>query len=128
MPTATYAHIEHDEQGRAIVSGTRFKVRLIALDHVANGRDAEEIQRHHPGLTLGQIHSALAYYYDHKEEMDRDLEERRRRVEELRASSEREARQVDAGTARRRASEIRRSLEGRIGGESAEMIRADRER
>jgi uncharacterized protein (DUF433 family) len=87
MSTVSYAHIEPDEQGRPIVSGTRFKVRLIALDHIALGRDAEEIQRQHPGLTLGQIHSALAYYFDHKEEMDRDLEERDRRVEELRAES-----------------------------------------
>ncbi|QDV38378.1 DUF433 domain-containing protein [Tautonia plasticadhaerens] len=87
MSAVTYAHIEPDEQGRPIVSGTRFKVRLIAQDHVAHGRDAEEIRRHHPGLTLGQIHSALAYYYDHKDEMDRDLEERHRRVDRLRAES-----------------------------------------
>jgi uncharacterized protein (DUF433 family) len=70
-----------------IIAGTRIKVRSIALDRIAHGWDAEEIQRHHPDLTLGQIHSALAYYYDHQEEMDRDIAERRCRVESLRADS-----------------------------------------
>jgi uncharacterized protein (DUF433 family) len=68
-----------------VIAGTRIKVRSIALDRIAHGWDAEEIQRHHPDLTLGQIHSALAYYYDHQEEMDRDIAERRQCVEALRA-------------------------------------------
>ena len=76
MATISYAHIEHDADGRPVISGTQIKVRMIALDHVAHGRDAEEIQRHHPGLTLGQVHSALAYYHDHKDAIDRDLRER----------------------------------------------------
>ncbi len=33
-------------------------------------------------LTLGQIHSALAY--DHREELDRDIQQRLERVTELR--------------------------------------------
>ena len=46
---------------------------MIALDRIAYGWDAEEIQQQHPDLSLGQIHSVLAYYYDHKEEMDTDI-------------------------------------------------------
>ena len=88
MATISYAHIEHDADGRPVISGTRIKVRMIALDHVAHGRDAEEIQRHHPGLTLGQVHSALAYYHDHKDAIDRDLRERYERARELRGSQE----------------------------------------
>ena len=30
----------------------------------------------HPNLTLGQIYSALAYYADHQEELDKDIERR----------------------------------------------------
>jgi len=33
---------------------------------------------------LGQIHSALSYYWDHKEGLDRDIERRMERVEEIR--------------------------------------------
>jgi hypothetical protein len=37
----------------------------------------------HPQLTLGQIHSALAYYWDHKAELDQDIERRLQAVDQL---------------------------------------------
>ncbi len=80
MATVAYAHIELTADGEPVLTGSRFKVRLIALDRIARGWDAEEIQRHHPDLTLGQIYSALSYYYDHKEEMDRNLADRHRQI------------------------------------------------
>jgi uncharacterized protein (DUF433 family) len=85
MSTATYPHLELRPNGKLYVAGTPFKVRQIVLDHVAYGWDAAEIQREHPQLTLGQIHVALGYYYDHQEELDRDLEQGRALAEELRA-------------------------------------------
>ena len=33
---------------------------------------------------MGQIHSALAYYWDHKEELDLDIERRLELVEQIR--------------------------------------------
>ncbi len=86
MATVGYAHVEIDEEGRPIIAGTGFKVRMIALDQIAHGLDAPAIQKAHPHLSLGQIHSALAYYYDHKEEMDRDIAERYERVQRLRTN------------------------------------------
>jgi hypothetical protein len=38
----------------------------------------------HPHLTLGQIHSALAYYWDHHKGLDRDVQSRLERAEKLR--------------------------------------------
>lgn len=38
-----------------------------------------------PHLTLGQIHSALAFYWDHRDEIDADLARREEYVENLRA-------------------------------------------
>jgi uncharacterized protein (DUF433 family) len=88
MATVTYPHIELREDGVPVISGTRMKVVQIGLDKLINGWDAEEIQRQYPqwNLSLGQIHSALAYYYDHQVEIERYLEEERRLVEELEAS------------------------------------------
>ena len=87
MATVSYAHIEPNAEGEPIIAGTRIKVRMIALDRIAHGWDAEGIQRHHPELSLGQIHSALAYYFDHKQEMDRDIADRHERATRLRAAA-----------------------------------------
>ena len=86
MATVAYAHIEFTPQGVPYLADTRMKVEEVVLDHLAYGWDANEIQRQLPHLSLGQIYSALAYYYDHKEEMDREIEVGLRRVEEIKAS------------------------------------------
>ena len=62
MATVDYPHISFDSASVPVLTGTRIKVVEIALDHLAHGSDAEEIHRQFPFLTLGQIHSALAYY------------------------------------------------------------------
>lgn len=80
----TYEHIVIDEAGIPLIEGTTMKVIELVLETTAYGWSPDELQFQHPYLTLGQIHSALAYYWDHKEELDRDIERRRERVEELR--------------------------------------------
>jgi uncharacterized protein (DUF433 family) len=70
MATVSYPHIELSADGVPFLEGTRTKVVEIALDRIAHHWDAEEIQRQHPHLTLGQIYAALAYYHDHRETVD----------------------------------------------------------
>jgi uncharacterized protein (DUF433 family) len=86
MATLAYAHIALSPEGVPYIAGTRTKVEEVILDHLAFHWDAEEIQQQHPGLTLGQIHSALAYYYDHQEELDREIDNGLREVAQVRAS------------------------------------------
>ena len=85
MPATTYPHIETNSDGIALVSGTTTKVVEIVQDHLAHHWDAEDIHRQFPYLGLAQIHSALAYYYDHQDELDQEIESRRRRVAEIKA-------------------------------------------
>ncbi|MGQ9575318.1 MAG: DUF433 domain-containing protein [Thermoguttaceae bacterium] len=85
MRTVAYAHIELDANGVPVLAGTRVKVVEVVLDHLAHGSDALEIHRQYPFLTLGQIHSALAYYYDHQAEMDQDIQRRIRQVEQIKS-------------------------------------------
>ena len=59
------------------------KVVELALDHLAYGWSPEKVEFQHPHLTLGQIHSALAYYWDHKAELDEDIERRLQIVDQL---------------------------------------------
>jgi uncharacterized protein (DUF433 family) len=67
---------------------TTMKIVELVVEQQACGWSPEELHFQHPHLTLGQIHSALAYYWDHREELDRDIERRLEQVEELRRRKE----------------------------------------
>ena len=86
METVIYAHIDYTPEGTPFIAGTQTKVEEIVLDHIAWRWDAETIHRHHSHLSLAQIHSALAYYYDHQAEVDASIEEGLRQVARIRAS------------------------------------------
>ncbi len=85
MPTiqTSYEHISLDEKRVPIISGTTMKVIEVVVEKIAYGWSAEESHFQHPYLTLGQIYSALAYYSDHQEELDKDIEQRLEHVEQL---------------------------------------------
>jgi len=78
-----YEHIILDESKVPMIVGTTMKVIELVLDTTAYGWSPEELQFQHPYLTLGQIHSALAYYWDHKEELDGDVEQRLEFVDQI---------------------------------------------
>lgn len=81
-----YEHIELDKQKKPIISGSTMKVVELVLNKKAYGWSAEELHLQHPHLSLGQIHSALAYYWDHQVQLDEDIENRLTRINELEMS------------------------------------------
>jgi len=68
--TMTYPHITINPRGIPCIDGTRHRVIDIVADHVAHGYSAAQIVEQYPGLTPTQVHTALAYYYDHQTELD----------------------------------------------------------
>lgn len=78
-----YEHIVLDDKGVPLIAPTTMKVIELVEAHQAYGWDAAELQDQHPYLTLGQIHSAFAYYWDHKEELDANIERRFQFAEQL---------------------------------------------
>jgi uncharacterized protein (DUF433 family) len=76
-------YIELDERGRPWVVDANIRVEEIVINKLAHNWEAEEIQRNLPHLTLAQIHAAFAYYYEHQAEIDRQVEEGDRFVEEF---------------------------------------------
>jgi uncharacterized protein (DUF433 family) len=78
-----YEHIILNDSHVPMIVGTTMKVVELVLDHLAYGWSPEELHFQHPDLTLGQIHSALAYYWDHKAELDHDIEQRLQAVDQL---------------------------------------------
>ena len=78
-----YEHISLDETGTPMVAGTTLKVVELVLEQMAYGWSPEELHFQHPYLTLGQIHSALAYYWDHQAALDGEIERRLQAVNQL---------------------------------------------
>jgi uncharacterized protein (DUF433 family) len=71
-----YEHIEFDAAGTPIIVGTTMKVVELVTAHLAHGWSPAELHFQHPYLTLGQIHAALAYYWDHQAALDAEIERR----------------------------------------------------
>ncbi len=94
MPSETqsaqtqYAHIVHTPGtmgGEARISGHRIRVRDVVYARDLGGLSPEEIvASFYPSLTLAEVYSALAYYEDHHDEIDRAGVEEKQFVEEFR--------------------------------------------
>jgi len=82
-----YEHIVLVDEKVPVILGTNMKVIELVLDKVAYGWSPEELLFQHPDLTLGQIHSALAYYWDHQDELDRDIERRLQKINRIQKTS-----------------------------------------
>ncbi len=69
--------------GKPRIAGHRITVQDIAIWHERMGMSADEIATEH-GLTLSDIYAALAYYYDHREEIDEAIRADEAFIAELR--------------------------------------------
>ncbi len=72
-PSTVYAHITKDPEvcgGKACIDGTRIRVMdIVALER--EGYVPEKMLNVFAvALTLGQVHAALTYYYDHRDEIE----------------------------------------------------------
>jgi len=56
-------------QGRTIIEGTRIGVHDV-VGLMVNGASLEDVSRSFPDLTRAQIYECLAYYEDHRTEID----------------------------------------------------------
>ncbi|MGB0564431.1 MAG: DUF433 domain-containing protein [Spirulinaceae cyanobacterium] len=75
--TATgYKYIQLDEQGTAIIAGSTMKVIELITSHQVQDWQPEQLQAEYPHLSLGQIYSALAYYWDHQELLNAQMQRR----------------------------------------------------
>lgn len=91
MMQTVATHIElrpnRDGQARAFIAGTRVRVQDIYAQAEIHGRSPEEIVEGLPHLTLGQVHAALSYLYDHREAILHEMREDAAFVQEMRAAA-----------------------------------------
>lgn len=69
--------------GKPRISGHRITVQSIAIWHERMEMSPDEIASEYD-LSLGDVHAALAYYFDNQAQIDRTIEEEEAFVEELR--------------------------------------------
>lgn len=73
--------------GKPVIAGTRIRVWDVYVHHERLGKSPDEIVRAYPQITLADVHAALAYYWDHKGEIDRQMKEADEFVAELKNAS-----------------------------------------
>lgn len=79
-----YDRIILNEDSVPMIQGTTMKVVELVAEKISYGWSPEELTFQHPYLTLGQIYSALAYYADHQDELNEDIERRLKLVNGIR--------------------------------------------
>lgn len=61
--------------GKPRIAGHRIRVQDIVIWYEHLNMSPDEIVYHHPSITLADVHAALAYYYDHLEEIRQQIRE-----------------------------------------------------
>ena len=90
MTPSTTSHIQTDPSicgGLPCVAGTRIRVQDIYVWHELQGQTADVIVSRFPQLRMGDVYAAMAYYWDHREEVDRQMRDETSLVEKLKQQS-----------------------------------------
>ena len=59
--------------GKPRIAGTRIRVQDVYVWHELQGQSADEIIANFPQLSLGDVHAALTYYFDHRDEIQQQM-------------------------------------------------------
>ncbi len=55
--------------GRPRIAGSRIRVQDVAILHEHLGQSPDEIVAAFPSITLADVHAALAFYFDHRDDV-----------------------------------------------------------
>ena len=73
--------------GKACIAGHRIRVMDIVHFHEQSGWSVEKIIEEFPGIDLGDVYSALAYYYDNRDEIDGEMRREKEAVAKFRRTN-----------------------------------------
>ena len=76
--------------GKPCVVGTRIRVYDIYVWHELHGLSADEVCTQFPQLTVSDVFGALAYFYDHREEILARMKADYQFAEEMEAQQKRD--------------------------------------
>ncbi len=69
--------------GRPCIAGTRIRVQDVYVLHELQGLSAEEIVGQFPGISMADVYAALAWFWDHRGEVQRQMDEEHAFVERM---------------------------------------------
>lgn len=87
MRRSSVGHIEASPEvcgGKPRIAGTRIRVQDIVAMHEWHGMSADEIVSGYPHVSLADVYAALAYYHDHRDEIDQHIKDDEQFVEQFR--------------------------------------------
>ncbi len=73
--------------GKPCIAGHRIAVSDVAIWHERMGMTPGEIVSEYPTITLSDVHAALAYYFDHRDEVELEIREGEEFAEKFRAGA-----------------------------------------
>jgi uncharacterized protein (DUF433 family) len=60
--------------GKPRIAGHRIRVLDIVIWHEKRGLSPDEILDLFPGITLADVHAALAFYFEHRDEIEAEFQ------------------------------------------------------
>jgi uncharacterized protein (DUF433 family) len=69
--------------GKACIAGTRIRVQDIFVWHELQGLSADEIVSRFQHIHMADVYAALAYYWDHRDEIQSQMREETAFVEQM---------------------------------------------
>jgi uncharacterized protein (DUF433 family) len=82
-----HKYITLHNDGIPYVAGSTMKVVELVTSHLTYGWSPAELHFQYPHITMSQIYSALSYYWDHKVEIDADIDRRLTLAQQQRADA-----------------------------------------
>ena len=84
----TYPHIVKAEGSPARLDRLpRIRVAQIVMNYFDHGRSPDDVCLHYPHLKLAEVHSAMVYYFDHQAEIDAEIAEEQKMIDEAERSA-----------------------------------------
>src|SRR5438105_15214201 len=84
----SYPHIMKIESSPARLERMpRIRVAQVAMDYLFQGWSPDEICNQYPHLKPAEVHSAMAYYFDHQAEIEKEIEDEAKLAEEWRKNT-----------------------------------------
>jgi uncharacterized protein (DUF433 family) len=72
--------------GKPRIAGSRIPVKHVVIWHERMGQSPSQIVSDYPHLTLADVYAAMAYYHDHREEINADIQAERQNYDEMKSA------------------------------------------